>query len=119
MPKTRTPAKIPTLEAVRYRGTWRQGNRPERYALHHPRSPYTKAYAKLKARGFQLHWQSVPNGKQAKVKKASKTKYTCPTCAQNAWAKPNALLICGNCYEDGKSEICLMLAAPGEDAEAA
>ena len=77
-----------------------------------PGGPYTKAYAKLKARGFQLHWQSVPAGKQAKVKKASKTKYTCPACAQNAWAKPNALLICGNCYEGGESDICLMLAEP-------
>lgn len=25
----------------------------------------------------------------------SKTKYTCPACGQNAWAKPDAFLICG------------------------
>jgi hypothetical protein len=30
-----------------------------------------------------------------------------------------ALLICGNYYEGGEGEICLMLAEPGEDAEAA
>jgi hypothetical protein len=47
---------------------------------------------------------------QEKAKKTSKTKYTCPTCAQNAWAKPGALLICGICYEDGESKVNLMLA---------
>jgi predicted SprT family Zn-dependent metalloprotease len=80
---------------------------------------YAKVYAKLKARGFQLRWQSAPAGGQAKAKKASKTKFTCPDCAQNAWAKPDALLICGACYEDGDGDICLMLAEPTEEAEAA
>ncbi len=75
-----------------------------------PGGLYAKAYAKLKTKGFQLHWQSALAGKQAEAKRASKTKYTCPACAQNAWAKPDALLICGNCYEDGKSKISLMLA---------
>ena len=73
-----------------------------------PEGPYAKAYARLKA--FQLHWQSAPQGDQAKAKKASKTKFTCPECGQNAWAKPDALLICGTCYEDGNGEVCLMLA---------
>jgi hypothetical protein len=72
-----------------------------------------------KARGFQLRWQSIPAGPQGKAKKASKTKFTCPDCAQNAWAKPDALLICGACYEDGDGDIRLMLAEPNEDAEAA
>jgi hypothetical protein len=81
--------------------------------------PYARAYAKLKARGLQLRWQSIPAGPQAKAKKASKTKFTCPDCAQNAWAKPDALLICGACYEDGEGEIRLMLAKPSEEAEAA
>jgi hypothetical protein len=84
-----------------------------------PGGPYAKAYAKLKARGFQLHWQSVPAGKQAKAKRASKTKFTCSECGQNAWAKPDTLLICGNCYEDGEGDICLMLAEPADEAEAA
>jgi hypothetical protein len=26
--------------------------------------PYARAYAKLKGRGFQLHWQSAPEGKE-------------------------------------------------------
>ena len=77
-----------------------------------PEGPYATAYAKLKARGFQLHWQSAPQGARAKAKTASKTKFTCPDCGQNAWAKPDALLICGVCFEDGADEICLMLAEP-------
>src|ERR1039457_3257743 len=80
-----------------------------------PGGAYATAYAQLKARGLKLHWQSAPEGQQAKAKKASKTKYTCPGCGQNAWAKPNAQLICGECYEDGEGEICVMLAEPAED----
>jgi len=40
----------------------------------------------------------------AKKKAASKTKYTCPTCEQNAWAKPDAHLVCGDCEEPMKPE---------------
>jgi predicted SprT family Zn-dependent metalloprotease len=75
-----------------------------------PGGPYAVAYAQLQATGFQLHWQSAAADPQAKAKKASKTKFTCPDCAQNAWAKADALLICGNCYEDNDGEICFMLA---------
>jgi hypothetical protein len=42
-----------------------------------------------------------------KKKAASKTKYACPGCGQNAWARPDAQLICGECYED-EGEICVM-----------
>jgi ribosomal protein S27AE len=60
---------------------------------------YAKAYARLKAAGFRLHWESAPEGGQTQAKKkASKTKFTCPQCGQNAWAKPDAALICGECY---------------------
>ena len=84
-----------------------------------PGGGYAKAYVKLKARGFQVHWQSAPEGKEAKAKKASKTKFTCPDCGQNAWAKPDALLICGTCYDDGEGDIYVMLAEPDDEAEAA
>jgi predicted SprT family Zn-dependent metalloprotease len=80
-----------------------------------PGGPYARAYAKLKATGFQLHWQSAPETEQAKAKRASKTKFTCPECGQNAWAKPDALLICGNCHEDGEGDIVHMLAEPPEE----
>jgi len=35
----------------------------------------------------------------ARKKRESKTKYTCPECGTNAWAKPNTNLICGDCDE--------------------
>lgn len=33
-------------------------------------------------------------------KKRSKTKYSCPACHMNAWAKPNTHIICGACRRD-------------------
>ncbi len=39
-----------------------------------------------------------------KKKSASKTKYTCPVCGLNAWAKPGVILICGECSEELESE---------------
>ena len=65
---------------------------------------YAKAYAKLKAKGLALHWQSAPaRNREAKAKLASKTRFTCASCAQNAWAKPDAQLGCYACFvETGK-----------------
>ena len=80
-----------------------------------PEGPYAKAYAKLKATGFHLHWESAPQRAKAKVKNASKTKFSCPECGQNAWAKPGAMLICGSCYEENDNDICLMLAELSAD----
>lgn len=42
--------------------------------------------------------------KTRKTKAASKTKYTCPTCGVNAWAKPEVNLICGDCHETMEAE---------------
>jgi hypothetical protein len=45
------------------------------------------------------------DGKAARKKKAaSKTRYTCPTCGLNAWAKPAAPLWCGECREPMQAE---------------
>jgi hypothetical protein len=44
-----------------------------------------------------------------KKKAASKTKYTCPGCATNAWAKPATRLICGDCEQE--------MQADGQDGE--
>jgi len=41
--------------------------------------------------------QSSENDVIRKKKAASKTKYTCPSCGLNAWAKPEASLVCGDC----------------------
>jgi predicted SprT family Zn-dependent metalloprotease len=40
-----------------------------------------------------------------KKKLASKTKYTCPSCGLNAWAKPDVSLVCGECQLPMQSEI--------------
>lgn len=42
---------------------------------------------------------------KARAKKAaSKTRYTCPSCGLNAWAKPEINLICGGCRETMRPE---------------
>ena len=48
------------------------------------------------------------NGGERKKKAASKTKYTCPTCGANTWAKPETKLICGVCYQDDRGEVTLL-----------
>lgn len=78
---------------------------------------YAKAFSKLAAKGWALDWQSVPMSAEAKKKKASKTKFTCPDCGQNAWGKPDTLLICGNCYDEDEGEVVTMLAEDTDDAE--
>lgn len=50
-------------------------------------------------------WGSIAHitSAAAKSKTPSKVKYTCSECQQNAWAKPAAKLLCGECssIEDG------------------
>ena len=50
--------------------------------------------------GFTFRWQSREStkGKNGGSGK-NKTKYTCPDCGQNAWGKPGARLICGDCNQ--------------------
>ncbi|HTV54292.1 MAG TPA: SprT-like domain-containing protein [Terriglobia bacterium] len=82
--------------------------------------PFAVAFAKLQATGFTLRWQSrMEVNPTRKAKKASKTKFTCPECAQNAWAKPDALLICGACADEDEEKFILMLAESEEETEAA
>jgi predicted SprT family Zn-dependent metalloprotease len=90
-------------------GGMETGQKVSHYII--PGARYAQAYAKLATRGFQLHWQSAPERGVDRAKKASKTKYTCPDCGQNAWAKPDARLICGVCYNEGQEDISFMLAA--------
>src|SRR5271157_2535119 len=51
-----------------------------------------------------LYHDRAGEGEARKKKAASKTKFTCPTCGQNAWAKPDAHLICGDCDEPMEAE---------------
>jgi predicted SprT family Zn-dependent metalloprotease len=76
---------------------------------------FAVAFAKLKATGFELRWQSRTDDPQRKKKANSKTKYTCPSCGTNAWAKPGSALICGKCYDEGKGEIRAMEAMEPEE----
>ena len=57
--------------------------------------------------GLTVETKAKPDSRGDTKKAASKTKYTCPNCEQNARAKPGAALICGVCYEED-SEICIM-----------
>jgi hypothetical protein len=81
-----------------------------------PGGAFAKAFAKLAKGGWRLDWQSLPMGAEAKKKAASKTKFTCPDCSQNAWGKPDTQLICGSCYEDG-GELVTMKAVETDDDE--
>lgn len=85
------------------------------YIIEH--GPFAVAFGRLHATGFRLRWQSrtAEADRTRKAKKASKTKYTCPDCGQNAWARPEAQLICGACYDDGEGDILPM--HPEEAAE--
>jgi ribosomal protein L37AE/L43A len=51
-------------------------------------------------------WDDEAAKKTRKAKAASKTKYTCPDCDANAWAKPATRLICGDCevFMDGAEQ---------------
>lgn len=50
------------------------------------------------------HDRSTDQDTARKKKAASKTKYTCPVCGVNAWAKPDVSLVCGTCQEVMESE---------------
>lgn len=78
--------------------------------------PFQIACRQLAGLGFRIDWQSAPADKTAKAKKASKTKFTCPDCGLNAWAKPDAQLICGDCYDDGNGDIVVLLGEVDQDA---
>jgi hypothetical protein len=55
-----------------------------------PGAPHPTYYVELWGEG---------DAEKRKKKTASKTKYTCPACSVNAWAKPQTALICGDCQE--------------------
>ena len=68
--------------------------------------PFDRAVEALLATSFRLNWQSAAPASQAGkgAKERSKTKYTCPSCGQNAWAKPAAALVCGACKEEMEAQ---------------
>lgn len=62
--------------------------------------PFDRAADELLATSFRLNWQSAALGERPRQKGKNKVKYTCPSCGQNAWAKPDANLLCGECMEE-------------------
>ena len=61
-------------------------------------------------------WAEGDGEKKAK-KAASKTKYTCPECDANAWAKPGTSLVCGACYELDEAAPVFMKPEPAEEED--
>lgn len=48
--------------------------------------------------GSAISWDEIQYPKDEK-KRTSKTKFTCPDCGMNAWAKSTANLMCGVCQQ--------------------
>lgn len=67
---------------------------------------YARAVAKLLKEhpAILYHDRAREDDAVRKKKAASKTKYTCPGCDLNAWAKPEAPLVCGACQEPMEAE---------------
>lgn len=77
---------------------------------------------RLLTRGFTIHQTGrgiPPAAKAEKKKDPSKTKYTCPQCTANAWAKPGANLICGDCQQKMLPELAGTAPAGAEPTPAA
>lgn len=83
--------------------------------------PFARAFDAM-PREYLLPWTCWEVGASDKAKgktkpRASKLKYTCPTCAANAWGKPALRLRCGECDEmmvcddGGPGEVALQRAA--------
>jgi predicted SprT family Zn-dependent metalloprotease len=65
-----------------------------------PGGRFEQAWSELADQsGFKLSWQSRPYDVGDGKRRQTRVKYTCPACGLNAWAKPGARLVCGNCSE--------------------
>jgi predicted SprT family Zn-dependent metalloprotease len=76
------------------------GNETGQHVSHYIESggPFETACADLMRQGFDVRYVELWGDPETRKKKAaSKTKYSCPTCGTNAWAKPTTNLICGDC----------------------
>jgi SprT-like family len=70
------------------------GQRMSDYII--PDGPFTRSFATLAAKGWVLNLQSAHRpGSKGGVN--SKTKFTCATCGQNAWGKPDLAIVCMLC----------------------
>ena len=80
--------------------TGQPGGKKTGQQMHHyiiPGGPFDLSYLLWFEAGNKLLWNSQIEEENKNKKPNSKIKYTCPDCEQNAWAKPNAHLVCGHC----------------------
>lgn len=54
---------------------------------------------------------SMMPGVLPRVVKNDRVRFTCPECGQNAWARPSAVLLCGQCWKNGTGSIETMQAS--------
>ena len=74
-------------------------------AFGHPMPPSYRAFlARWGAVLYQDRWRDDDGAGTRKKKAASKTKYACPVCGLNAWAKPDVRLTCTDCEEELEAE---------------
>jgi predicted SprT family Zn-dependent metalloprotease len=62
--------------------------------------PFAQACAELLVSGFTISWRDRAREETSGKKKGKagvRSKYTCPGCGLNAWAKPEVVLRCGAC----------------------
>jgi len=57
---------------------------------------FDKACQKLLSQGFTIRWGD-PYKSAKRRRRQTRKKYICPECKLNAWAKDNAVLMCGSC----------------------
>jgi predicted SprT family Zn-dependent metalloprotease len=94
--KMRQVGLIPTDTGRR--GGKQTGRRVTHYIV--PGGAFDRAATALIAGGFVLAFverNSKVADRVAQKKRESKTRYSCPQCHLNAWAKPNVHLVCGTC----------------------
>ncbi len=60
---------------------------------------FIKVTELLLATGWVFSFNETWEKTKKKAVANSKVKYTCTTCEQNAWAKPDSKLVCGDCEE--------------------
>jgi predicted SprT family Zn-dependent metalloprotease len=70
------------------------GQRMSDYII--PGGKFEQAFGKLEATGWKLNLQSA-HRPGPKGTNNSKTKFTCASCGQNAWGKPDLAIICLPC----------------------
>jgi hypothetical protein len=76
---------------------WKEtGSRVSHYIV--PDGPFSRACAELISSGWGLSYVEVPiDGKKRKAKRASHTKYQCPSCAIQVRGKPDISITCTAC----------------------